>query len=104
MIGRFRLEKANPAAAVSDPVKPITYYLGPGMPERWKPYVTAGVLQWLPAFEAAGFSNAIRVLDAPTPEQDPELVARGRDDQRHPLGAPGERQRHGPARHRPALG
>jgi hypothetical protein len=71
VIGRFRLEKANPTAAVSDPVKPITYYLGPGMPERWKPYVTAGVLQWLPAFEAAGFSNAIRVLDAPTPEQDP---------------------------------
>lgn len=71
VIGRFRLEKANPAAAVSDPVKPITYYLGPGMPERWKPFVSAGVLQWLPVFEAAGFSNAIRVLDAPTPEQDP---------------------------------
>ena len=32
----------------------------------------AGVLQWLPVFEAAGFSNAIRVLDAPTPEQDPD--------------------------------
>jgi hypothetical protein len=44
---------------------------GPGIPERWKPYITAGVLQWLPVFEAAGFSNAIRVLDAPTPEQDP---------------------------------
>ena len=71
VIGRFRLEKANPAAAVSDPVKPITFYLGRGMPERWKPYVTAGVLQWLPVFEAAGFSNALRVLDAPTPEQDP---------------------------------
>jgi hypothetical protein len=72
LISRFRLEKANPGAAVSDPVKPITYYLGRGIPERWKPYITAGVLQWLPAFEAAGFSNAIRVLDAPTPEQDPD--------------------------------
>ena len=72
LIARFRLEKANPAAAVSDPVKPITYYLGRGMPDRWKPYITAGVLQWLPAFEAAGFSNAIRVLDAPTPQQDPD--------------------------------
>lgn len=71
VISRFRLEKANPAAPVSDPVKPITYHLGPGIPERWKPYITAGVLQWLPAFEAAGFSNAIRVLDAPTPAQDP---------------------------------
>jgi hypothetical protein len=75
LIARFRLEKADPAAAVSDPVKPITYYLGRGMPERWKPYVTAGVLQWLPVFEAAGFSNAIRVLDAPTPEQDPDWSA-----------------------------
>jgi hypothetical protein len=72
LISRFRLEKANPAAAVSDPVKPITFYLGRGIPERWKPYITAGVLQWLPAFEAAGFSNAIRVLDAPTPAQDPD--------------------------------
>lgn len=71
VISRFRLEKANPAAAVSDPVKPIIYYLGPGIPERWKPHITAGVLQWLPAFEAAGISNAIRVLDAPTPAQDP---------------------------------
>jgi hypothetical protein len=72
LISRFRLEKANPGAAVSDPVKPITFYLGRGIPERWKPYLAAGVLQWLPAFEAAGFSNAIRVLDAPTPEQDPD--------------------------------
>lgn len=71
-IARFRLEKKDPKAAVSDPVKPITYYIGRGVPERWRPYVKAGVLQWLPAFEAAGFSNAIRVLDAPTPEQDPD--------------------------------
>ena len=72
LVPRFRLEKKNPGAAVSDPVKPITYYLGRGIPERWKPYVKAGVLQWLPAFEAAGFSNAIRVLDAPTPQEDPD--------------------------------
>ncbi len=71
LIQRFRLEKANPQAAVSDPVKPITFYLGRGIPERWKPYVRAGVLQWLPVFESIGFSNAIRVLDAPTPQQDP---------------------------------
>lgn len=72
MVPRFRLEKKNPGAAVSDPVKPITFYLGRGVPERWRPYVRAGVLQWLPAFEAAGFSNAIRVLDPPTPQEDPD--------------------------------
>ncbi|MBN8493840.1 MAG: zinc-dependent metalloprotease, partial [Burkholderiales bacterium] len=72
LIQRYRLEKKNPAAAVSDPVKPITYYLGRGIPDRWRPYLKAGVLQWLPAFEAAGFSNAIQVLDAPSPQQDPD--------------------------------
>jgi len=77
VISRFRLEKANPAAAVSDPVKPITCDLGPGIPERWKPHITAGVLQWSPAFEAAGFSNAIRVLDAPTPAQDADWSPEG---------------------------
>lgn len=71
-ITRFRLEKKDPSAPISDPVKPITYYIGRGVPERWRPYLRAGVLQWLPAFEAAGFSNAIRVLDAPTPDQDPD--------------------------------
>lgn len=71
LISRFRLEKADPKAAVSDPVKPITYYIGPGVPDRWRPYIAAGVLQWLPAFEAAGFRNALRVLNAPTPQEDP---------------------------------
>jgi hypothetical protein len=72
LIQRFRLEKRNPAAAVSDPLQPITFYIGRGVPERWRPAIRAAVLQWLPAFEAAGFSNALRVLDAPTPQQDPD--------------------------------
>jgi hypothetical protein len=72
LIQRFRLEKRDPAAAVSDPVRPITFYLGRGVPQRWRPYLRAGVLQWLPAFEAAGISNAIRVLDAPSPQEDPD--------------------------------
>ncbi len=72
LVPRFRLEKKNPGAAVSDPIKPITYFLGRGIPARWKPYVAAGVRQWLPAFEAAGFSNAIRVVDAPTVQEDPD--------------------------------
>lgn len=71
LIHRFRLEKLHPEAPVSDPVQPITYYLGPGIPDRWRPYLKAGVLEWLPVFEAAGFSNALRVLDAPTPQEDP---------------------------------
>jgi hypothetical protein len=71
MISRFRLEKKDPAAAVSDPVKPIVYYIGPGVPDRWRPYMKAGIEMWLPAFEAAGFSNAIEVRNAPTEAEDP---------------------------------
>lgn len=72
---RFRLEKANPNAAVSDPIKPILFYLGPGIPDRFRPYMKAGVELWKPALEAAGFSNAIRAVDAPTPQQDPNWYA-----------------------------
>jgi len=72
VIKRHRLEKRDPAAAVSEPIKPIVFYVGPGVPDRWRPYIKAGVEMWQPAFEKAGFRNAILAMDAPTPEQDPE--------------------------------
>lgn len=75
MVTRFRLEKKNPNAAVSDPVKPIIFYLGTGIPDRWRPYVRAGVEAWRPVFEKAGFSNAVVAMDAPTPQQDPNWHA-----------------------------
>ena len=31
-----------------------------------------GIESWQPAFEAAGFKNAIVAKEAPTPEQDPD--------------------------------
>ncbi len=80
VIQRRRLEKKNPEAAVSDPVQPIVYYIGRGVPKRWRPYIKAAVKQWQPAFEAAGFSNAIFAKDAPTPEEDPNWSA---EDARH---------------------
>lgn len=64
-INRWRLEKQDPAAAVSEPVRPITYYIDHTVPVEWRPYVRAGVLEWNRAFEEAGFRHAIRVLDAP---------------------------------------
>jgi hypothetical protein len=72
IINRFRLEKADPKAEVSDPVKPIVFYVGRGVPDRWRPYIAAGIESWRPAFEAAGFSNAILARDAPSPAEDPE--------------------------------
>jgi hypothetical protein len=69
-VRRFRMIKRNPAAAVSDPVTPITFYVDPAVPEPFRTASKAGILWWNRAFEAAGFSNAIRVLD-PGPEIDP---------------------------------
>jgi hypothetical protein len=71
-IARYRLEKKNQGAAVSDPVKPIVYYLAREVPEKWRSYIKKGVEDWKPAFEAAGFSNAIIAMDPP---EDPEWDA-----------------------------
>ncbi|HEY8309736.1 MAG TPA: DUF5117 domain-containing protein, partial [Gemmatimonadaceae bacterium] len=64
-IDRWRLEKKDTAAALSDPVKPIVYYIDPATPEQWKPWIRKAVLDWQPAFERAGFSNAIIPMDPP---------------------------------------
>jgi hypothetical protein len=70
-IHRFRLEKQNPGAAVSDPVEPIIYWIDPATPDWLKPWIVTGVDAWQTAFEKAGFSNAIFGRVAPTPEEDP---------------------------------
>lgn len=71
-IARWRLEKKDPNAALSEPVKPIVYYLDPATPKTWVPYLKKGIESWQPAFEAAGFKNAILAKEAPTKEQDPD--------------------------------
>ncbi|HEX9164727.1 MAG TPA: zinc-dependent metalloprotease [Gemmatimonadales bacterium] len=58
---RHRLEKRDPAAAMSDPVKPIIYYLDPGVPEPVRTALLDGARWWNQAFEAAGYRNAFRV-------------------------------------------
>lgn len=70
-IARWRLEKKDPSAAVSEPVKPIVYYVDSATPKKWLPWLKKGIEDWQPAFEAAGFKNAIVAKEAPTPEQDP---------------------------------
>ncbi len=69
-IRRFRLEKKDPSAAVSEPKQPIVFYLDAGIPEPIRSAMRDGVLWWNQAFEAAGFRNAIQVKD-PTPDTDP---------------------------------
>ena len=72
-IDRWRLEPKDPNAAVSDPVKPIVFYIDPATPAPWVPWLIKGVEEWQPAFRAAGFSNAIFGRRAPTPQEDPNF-------------------------------
>ncbi len=71
-ITKWRLEKKDPGAAISDPVKPIVYYVDPATPPKWVPYIKRGIEAWQKAFEAAGFSNAIIAMDAPSAAEDPD--------------------------------
>ena len=58
---RHRLEKKDPSAAVSEPIKPIIYYLDRGAPEPIRSALLEGANWWNQAFEAAGYKNAFRV-------------------------------------------
>jgi hypothetical protein len=69
-IQRYRLEKKDPNAEVSEPVKPIVFYVGREVPERWRRYIKQGVEDWQVVFEKAGFRNAIIAKDAPTEKED----------------------------------
>ncbi|MBN8856302.1 MAG: peptidase [Sphingobacteriales bacterium 50-39] len=60
-ITRHRLIKKDPSAAVSEPVKPIVYYLDNGTPEPIRSALMQGAGWWSKAFEAAGFKNAFQV-------------------------------------------
>lgn len=72
-IRRYRLEKQDPSASVSEPVTPIVFWMDPATPEWLVPWVKAGVEEWLPAYEEAGFRNAIQARMAPTSEEDPSF-------------------------------
>lgn len=74
-IRRWRLEKKDPNAKISEPVKPIVYYVGRGIPEKWQKYVMEGIEMWQPVFEKAGFKNAIIAKMAPSVEEDPDFDA-----------------------------
>lgn len=77
LIRRWRLEPSDPGAYAQgelvEPVDPIVYYIDPGTPDEWRPYIRQGVEDWNAAFESAGFRNAVVVRDPPSPEEDPEF-------------------------------
>jgi hypothetical protein len=75
---RWRLEPKNAEDAekqkrgeLIEPKKPIVYYIDPATPEKWRPFIKAGVDDWQEAFEFAGWKNAIR--GEYWPENDPSM-------------------------------
>ena len=64
-IARWRLQKKDPSAALSEPVKPLVFYLDPSVPEPMRSALKKGALWWNAAFEQAGFKNAVHVEDLP---------------------------------------
>jgi hypothetical protein len=60
-----RLQKKDPNAAMSEPVKPIIYYVDNGVPEPIRSALVEGASWWNQAFEAAGYKNAFQVKILP---------------------------------------
>ncbi len=64
-VRRHRLVKKDPTAEMSEPVKPIEYWVDSGAPEDVRKALVEGASWWSQAFEAAGFKNAFKVAVLP---------------------------------------
>ena len=66
-ISRWRLEPKDTAAylrgELTEPVKPIVFYIDRATPKHLRPWIIKGIEDWNIAFELAGFKNAIRALE-----------------------------------------
>lgn len=69
-INRWNLEKKDPKAAVSEPVKPIVWTLDPSIPAKFRPAFREGVMRWNKAFDALGYKNAVQVVEADPKDKD----------------------------------
>ena len=66
-VNRWQVEPADVDAfkrgELTEPVKPIVFYLDTLFPENWKQPIRDGVLRWNQAFEKIGFKNVMQVRD-----------------------------------------
>ena len=70
-VTRWRLECSDRMDGnLCYPKNPIVYYVDPGTPDKWKPWIKKAIEDWQPAFEAAGFKDAIIAKDVPTNDPD----------------------------------
>mgnify|MGYP005687221701 FL=1 len=61
LVQKWNLQKQNPDAAKSKPIKPIKFWLENTTPNELRPLIKNAVLAWNIAFEKAGFIDAIEV-------------------------------------------
>lgn len=77
-VKRWRIEPKDTAAyfagKLTEPTKPIVYYIENTFPALWKNAIKNGILRWNKAFEKIGFKNVVQVQDFPTndPNFDPD--------------------------------
>jgi hypothetical protein len=62
---RWRLEKRDPEASVSDVIKPLVFFIDSAMPENVRKAAKLGIEYWNQVFNVVGFRNAIQVRDLP---------------------------------------
>jgi len=60
-VNRWRLEKKDLDAELSEPKQPIVFWLDRNIPLEYRDTVKAGILEWNKAFERIGFKDAIKV-------------------------------------------
>jgi hypothetical protein len=74
-INRWRLEKKDSTTAISEPKEPIVFWIENTTPVELRDAIRDGILFWNPAFEKAGFKNAIVAKQMPdTADWDPADV------------------------------
>jgi hypothetical protein len=64
-ITRWKLEKSDPAAAMSPPKEPIVFWLENTIPVEYRDPIREGALLWNRAFEKIGFKDAVVVKQQP---------------------------------------
>jgi hypothetical protein len=64
-VHRWRLEKKDPSAPMSEPKQPIVFWLDHNIPEKYRQAIIDGVLEWNKAFEKIGFKDAMQAKVQP---------------------------------------
>ena len=65
LISKWDLQKKYPEKELSEPIKPIVFWIENTTPTELREYIKRGVLAWNIAFEEAGFKNALEVKVQP---------------------------------------